>query len=253
MTNSAPKVIAANWKMNGELDTVAQLLPAFEAEAAKAQTSGTQVVVCPPAPLIPAALNASTAVAVGGQDCHAQQSGAHTGDLSAKLLAQLGCRYVIVGHSERRADHGEDDAQVAAKALAAQNAGLIPIICVGESDAVRNRGEHLGFVADSLVASTQGLDGKRLVIAYEPIWAIGTGNTATPEMIGEMHSHLRHVLVQRFGEETGRAITIQYGGSVKASNAAEILSTPNVDGALVGGASLKADEFTAIIAASADA
>ena len=205
---------------------------------------GFDIVVCPPATLLGAVADAlrGGAVELGAQDCHDAESGAHTGDVSAEMLADAGCRYVIVGHSERRANHGESDAQVRAKAAAARRAGLIAIVCLGESEAERDSGETLAVVERQLAGSLPpGADAANTVVAYEPIWAIGTGRTPTIQQVAEVHAHLR----RRLGA-AGEGTRLLYGGSVKPSNAAEILTLDNVDGALVGGASLDPDDFWAI-------
>ncbi len=212
------------------------------------------VVLCPPATLLTeiGAIVANSAVALGAQDCHAAESGAHTGDLAATMLADVGCGYAIVGHSERRADHGERDADVAGKAAAAQNAGLIAVVCVGEQLAEREAGRALAVVGSQVAQSLpDGATPANTAIAYEPVWAIGSGRTPTEDEIAEVHAGIRQAWQARFsaGEE---AVRVLYGGSVKASNAASILATAGVDGALVGGASLVAEDFWAICCAAAD-
>ena len=243
------KLAAGNWKMNGNTAALAEV----QALLAAHPTPACQMLLCPPATLLAAmaALAAGSALAVGGQDCHAKTSGAHTGDISAAMLADAGASYVILGHSERRADHGETDALVRAKAEAAIAAGLVAIVCLGETEAQRDAGDTLavigaqldGSVPDSATAAT-------LVIAYEPVWAIGTGRTPTLAQIAEVHAFLRVRLLARIGAEA-RGVRLLYGGSVKPSNATEIFAVPDVDGALVGGASLKAADFGAIVAALA--
>ncbi len=238
---------AGNWKMNGTGASLAEI----EALIAAHGAPGVDVLICPPATLVArmAAAAAGSAVAVGGQDCHAAASGAHTGDISVGMLVDAGATAVIVGHSERRADHGETDADVRAKAQAALGAGLLAVICLGESLAQREGGETLAVIGAQLAGSLpDGLTGANAVIAYEPIWAIGTGKIPTLEQITEVHDFIRARLVERFGAE-GDKIRVLYGGSVKPSNAGEIFGVQNVDGALVGGASLKADDFSPIIAA----
>jgi triosephosphate isomerase (TIM) len=208
-------------------------------------------MICPPATLLAALAReaAGSRLQVGGQDCHARPSGAHTGDISAEMLEDAGAVAVIVGHSERRADHGERDADVKAKALAAHRAGLAAIVCIGETAGERRAGLTLTVVGRQLAASLpEPASAADTTIAYEPVWAIGTGLTATPADVAEVHDFLREALVQRFGAE-GRAMRILYGGSVKPDNARTLLAIGNVNGALVGGASLKADDFLAIIAA----
>lgn len=241
------KLAAGNWKMNGttgSLSEVAALL-------AQQPTPSCDMLLCPPATLISrmAELAKGTALQVGGQDCHAKASGAHTGDIAAVMLADAGATYVTLGHSERRADHGETDAEVRAKAEAAIAAGLIAIVCVGETEAERDAGKTLDVVGRQLVGSVpDGATSAQLVIAYEPVWAIGTGRTPSLAEIAEVHSFLRARLVARLGQD-GAGVRLLYGGSVKPSNAAEIFAVPDVDGALVGGASLKAADFGAIVAA----
>jgi triosephosphate isomerase len=209
------------------------------------------MLLCPPAPLISrlAEVAKGTPLMVGGQDCHPKPSGAHTGDVAAAMLADAGASHVILGHSERRADHGETDALVKAKAEAAVAAGLIAIVCVGETEAERDAGQTLDVVGRQLLGSVpDGVTAAQLVIAYEPVWAIGTGRTPSIAEIAEVHAFLRARLVARMGPD-GDGVRLLYGGSVKPSNAAEIFAVPNVDGALVGGASLKAADFGAIVAA----
>jgi triosephosphate isomerase len=210
------------------------------------------VAICPPATLIGAmaAIAAPGGILVGAQDCHAAASGAHTGDISAPMLADAGAQMVIVGHSERRTDHGETDAEVRQKALAALAAGLTPIICVGETRAERESGAAEAVVSRQLAASVPDEAASReVVVAYEPVWAIGTGLTPTSADIAAMHKSLRDQLVGRFGG-AGAAIRLLYGGSLKPANAAEILAIPQVNGGLVGGASLLADDLFAIISAA---
>jgi triosephosphate isomerase len=207
------------------------------------------VLICPPATLI--ARLAGKGIPIGGQDCHPAASGAHTGDIAAEMLAEAGAVAVIVGHSERRADHGETDGLVKAKALAAWRAGLLAIVCVGETEAERDAGRALEVIGAQIAGSVpDGATAATLVVAYEPVWAIGTGRTPTLPEIAEVHAHLRAALIARFGAATGNAVRLLYGGSVKASNATEIFAVPNVDGGLVGGASLRAADFGPIIAAA---
>lgn len=220
--------------------------------AAMVADSTAEVLICPPATLVHRASTAAdgTSVMIGGQDCHIAESGAHTGDVSAEMLADAGASYVIVGHSERRADHGESDAMVAAKANAAERAGLGAIICVGETEAQRDAGDTLAVVEQQLTNSVpDGVSAETTVIAYEPVWAIGTGRTPTLDQIAEVHDFLRATLTARFGTDTGGGIRLLYGGSAKPSNAADIFAVSNVDGALVGGASLKAADFGRIVEA----
>jgi len=243
-------LIAGNWKMNGtrasldELTALAGMLTTGEAPRAI-------VVVCPPATMLAAAARqgATAGIQIGGQDCHAEASGAHTGDIAAGMLADAGAQYVIVGHSERRTNHAETDDQVRLKAMAAIGAGLKPIICVGETEAQRDAGQAESVVAAQLASSVpDAAELHEVNIAYEPIWAIGTGRTPSNEDIAAMHAAIRSSLVERFGEK-GSAIRILYGGSLKPQNAREILAVENVNGGLVGGASLLAKDFYTIISA----
>ncbi|MFN3945664.1 MAG: triose-phosphate isomerase [Allosphingosinicella sp.] len=244
------KLVAGNWKMNGSLAQLKEL--AAIAEAARAAAS-VDVAVCPPFTLISAAVTRAGGVPVGAQDCHARGSGAHTGCVSVAMLKEAGAKLVIVGHSERRADQHETDAEVRAKAEAALAGGLTTIVCVGESEAEREAGRHVEVVAAQLAGSLPDhWSGGELVVAYEPIWAIGTGRTATPYDVADMHHAIRAALTARFGDAGGR-IRILYGGSVKAENAAELFAVDDVDGALVGGASLTAAQFVPIIQAAAGA
>lgn len=243
----APRKLAAgNWKMNGDLSALAEIDALIESFP----EPDCEVLICPPAPLLHP-MKAKIGVhpiALGGQDCHANASGAHTGDISAELLKDVGADYVILGHSERRADHGEDDGAVAGKAQAANKAGLIAIICVGETEAQRDAGETLDVIEAQLAGSVPtGATADNTVIAYEPVWAIGTGRVPTNEQIAEVHAFMRDKL-QAAVANAGN-LRLLYGGSVKPGNAAEIFAIPDVDGALVGGASLKAADFGGIIAA----
>ncbi len=237
--------------MNGtaaDMAEVRALIAAFPALS-------VDMMLCPPATLI-AQMNyakGAHALVLGGQDCHAKTSGAHTGDISAQMLKDAGAGAVILGHSERRADHGESDAQVAAKSNAAFDAGLTAVICIGETLAQREAGETLTIVAGQLAASVpDSANGTNTVIAYEPVWAIGTGKVPTLDEIAAVHAKIRSDLTARFGTDGGN-FRILYGGSVKPTNAAEIFGLPDVDGALVGGASLKAADFGAIISALSSA
>lgn len=242
------KLAAGNWKMNGTGASLAELAALAESHPAPA----ADILICPPATLLSRAADAArgSAVAIGGQDCHANASGAHTGDLSAAMLKDAGASAVILGHSERRADHGETDAQVCAKAEAAIAEGLTAVICIGETLAEREAGDTLKVAGTQLAGSVPAnATGVNTVIAYEPVWAIGTGKVPTLEQIAEVHDFLRAELTARFGAETADGFRLLYGGSVKPSNAAEIFAVSNVDGALVGGASLKAADFSPIIAA----
>jgi triosephosphate isomerase (TIM) len=246
--NSRP-LIAGNWKMNGTATALGEI--AAIARAASEQ-SGVDVALCLPATLIARAVKVAYMLAIGGQDVHALANGAHTGCISADMLLDAGARLTIVGHSERRADQHETDPEVRAKATAALAAGLSVILCVGESEPVRDSGGAVAFVTAQLDASLPEVpsDPLRLSIAYEPIWAIGTGKVAGTADIAEMHAALRQRLVAAYGE-AGQAMRLLYGGSVKPTNAAEIFAVKDVDGALVGGASLAAADFVPIIQAAA--
>ena len=250
MTASITPLIAGNWKMNGLTASLGELQKLGEL-LTKGAAPRCTVAICPPATLLAqvSELAAPSGIVTGGQDCHPAQSGAHTGDISATMLADAGAQFVIVGHSERRADHGETDELVRAKALAAFAAGLTPIICVGETESQRRGGQADAVVSRQLAASVpdeaRGID---VVIAYEPVWAIGTGLTPSIEDIRDMHAKIRAQLVERFGD-AGRGNRILYGGSMKPANARDILLVENVDGGLVGGASLLANDFYAIISA----
>ena len=242
-------LVAGNWKMNGlrsSLDQARSIcagIGSFDAE----------VMLCPPATLVSAVVEAArgSALQVGGQDCHHKDTGAHTGDISASMLRDCGATAVIAGHSERRTDHGETDETVKAKAEAAHRAELTAIVCVGETAAQRQTGETLDVIGRQLAGSVPAdATGNNTVIAYEPVWAIGTGLTPTVADVAEVHAFMRRQLVERFGAG-GSAFRLLYGGSVKPSNARELMAVENVNGALVGGASLKADDFLGILAAYA--
>jgi triosephosphate isomerase len=238
-------LVAGNWKMNGLLAAVAELDHII---AGAVDIRGADFLICPPTTLIApfAARALGSRVAIGAQDCHAERAGAFTGDISAEMLKDAGATAVIVGHSERRAYHQERDAEVRAKVLAANRAHLSPIVCVGETRSEREAGRALSVVEGQLAGSLpDGVGEDGMVVAYEPVWAIGTGLTPTPDDVAEMHGLIRNHLTGRFGAE-GESVRILYGGSVKPSNARELMAVANVDGALVGGASLKADEFLAI-------
>jgi triosephosphate isomerase len=216
---------------------------------AGAEAGETEVLICPPATLIAAAAKVE-GVAIGGQDCHAKTSGAHTGDISAEMLKDAGASYVILGHSERRTDHDEHDAHVRAKCKAAWDAGLTAVVCVGETLEQYEASNTLDIIGGQLAGSIpDAATGLNLVVAYEPVWAIGTGKVPTVAEIGTVHDFIRARLERRFGSGVGRSVRLLYGGSVKAANADEIFGTSNVDGALVGGASLKAADFVPIITA----
>jgi triosephosphate isomerase len=242
-------LIAGNWKMNGLRSSMAE----FEAMLAGASkvAAKADLLVCPPATLIAAfaaKLTGSKGLAIGGQDCHPKPSGAHTGDISAEMLADAGASAVIVGHSERRADHGEGDGLVRQKAEAAWRAGLTAIVCVGETQSHRDTGQTLDICRGQLQGSLpEGARADNLVVAYEPVWAIGTGLTPTAKDVEQIHQFIRQTLSARFNQE-GAGMRILYGGSVKPSNARELMGVANVNGALIGGASLKATDFLAIAA-----
>jgi len=244
-------LVAGNWKMNGLKGSVAEL--ARMIQGAGGLAGKTDLMVCPPATLVMEFVAAArgSAIAIGAQDCHPQPSGAYTGDISAEMLADLGATAVIVGHSERRTYHGETDALVRQKAEAAWRAGLMAVLCIGETKDERSAGRALDVVGTQLARSVpDGARAENLVIAYEPVWAIGTGLTPTPTDVAEVHGFIREKLTARFDVDANR-IRILYGGSVKPANAAELLSAANVDGALVGGASLKTEEFLGIAQACA--
>src|SRR6266567_5095938 len=247
MTDAIRPLIAGNWKMN----RLRASLGEFEAMLAGASdvANKADLLVCPPATLIAAfaeRAGGSKTVAVGTQDCHPKASGAHTGDIAAEMLADAGASAIIVGHSERRADHGESDALVKQKAEAAWRAGVIAIVCIGETQSQRDAGQTLDILRGQLNGSLpDGSTAANLVVAYEPVWAIGTGLTPTAKDVEQIHSFIRELLTSRFKADGGR-MRILYGGSVKPSNAAELMAVENVNGALVGGASLKAADFLAI-------
>jgi triosephosphate isomerase len=250
MTPDVRPLVAGNWKMNGVKASLGEIA-AIRAGVERGEAGVAELAVCPPATLIAHAATALTGgpVALGAQDCHAKPSGAFTGDISAEMLKDAGCAYVIVGHSERRAMHGESDAVVKAKAEAVLRAGLVAIVCVGETRAERDAGDALAVVSGQVRGSLpQGATPATLVVAYEPVWAIGTGLTPTADDVAEMHKTIRLLLGELLGE-AGAKVRILYGGSVKPSNAKELLGLANVDGALVGGAALKAADFLAIAAA----
>jgi triosephosphate isomerase len=241
------RLIAGNWKMNGNRESLAEL-DGIAAAARKA--GGVDVAICPPFTLIERAVVRAPGLSIGAQDCHAAARGAHTGCVSTAMLIEAGARMVIVGHSERRADQGETDAQVKAKAEAAIAAGLIAIVCVGETEAERDAGEAETVVCSQLRGSVPVAGGDTLVIAYEPVWAIGTGRIPSVEDVGAMHGAIRRDLVDLLGEGRAATVRILYGGSMNAGNAADLLAVPDVDGGLVGGASLTALAFVPIIEAA---
>ncbi|MBZ0162430.1 MAG: triose-phosphate isomerase [Notoacmeibacter sp.] len=247
MTPGIRPLVAGNWKMNGTAKSLIDLQG-----IAKGYSSGLEAqcdaLICVPATLLSRAseIAASTDVRTGGQDCHPSESGAHTGDISAEMIRDAGGTFVIVGHSERRTDHGEGDALVHAKAEAGWRAGLVSIICIGETEAQRKAGETLRVLERQIDGSVPaGAKATNTIVAYEPVWAIGTGLTPTADDVAEAHAHIRKCLAEKIGDEA-RTMRILYGGSVKPSNATELLAVANVDGALVGGASLKAADFLAI-------
>jgi triosephosphate isomerase len=240
-------LIAGNWKMNGSRASTRSLLQGLVGLRAAKPELAVDLLVCPPAPYLSMAqgLLDGSGIALGAQDCHSKASGAHTGDISAQMLADCGCGAVILGHSERRADHGESNEVVAAKARAALDAGLTAIVCVGETEAERDRGATLDVVSAQLEGSIPAdAEAHHLVVAYEPVWAIGTGKTPTPDDVAAVHAHMRTLLKAWFKD--GAEMRLLYGGSVKAANAATLMHVPEVNGALVGGASLKAEEFWGI-------
>jgi triosephosphate isomerase len=246
MTDAIRPLIAGNWKMNGLKASQGE----FEAMLAGAPevAAKADLLVCPPATLIAAFADKAqgSTVAVGAQDCHPKPSGAHTGDISAEMLADAGARAIIVGHSERRADHGESDALVRQKAEAAWRVGLSAIVCIGETQQQRDAGQTIDVCRGQLDGSLpDGARAENLVVAYEPVWAIGTGLTPTVGDVEQIHAFIRELLIARFKGE-GARIRILYGGSVKPSNGKELMAVANVNGALVGGASLKAGDFLAI-------
>ncbi|HEX4874056.1 MAG TPA: triose-phosphate isomerase [Sphingorhabdus sp.] len=244
------KLIAGNWKMNGlyaELDDVAAIAAAVSAYPS------VDTALCLPATLIRAATERFASLAIGGQDCHMAPSGAHTGCISAEMLADAGAKLTIVGHSERRAAQGENDADIRGKALAAKRAGIAAIVCVGETEAERDAGQAEAIVLGQLAGSLPDEAASDwLSVAYEPVWAIGTGRIPSVEDVAAMHAAIRGALVARFGDD-GAAIRILYGGSMNGENASSLLAIANVDGGLIGGASLKAEKFLPIVQAAADA
>jgi triosephosphate isomerase len=247
MARARQPLIAGNWKMNGLKADAFTLAKGVADGVRQGGWRDREVLVCPPALLVAAIADAvkGSGLSVGGQDCHAQASGAHTGDVSAEMLRDAGASHVIVGHSERRTNHAETDAVVRAKAEAAWRAGLLPIVCIGETLSEREAGRTLSVLETQLKGSVPaGATAARLVVAYEPVWAIGTGKTPTTPEVAAAHRHIRQVLAGLMPDAS--AVRLLYGGSVKGSNAAELLAAGDVDGALVGGASLNAAEFLAI-------
>ncbi|MCG8511215.1 MAG: triose-phosphate isomerase [Rhodospirillales bacterium] len=244
-------LIAGNWKMNG-LKKDGRALAKGVAKLMK-KTKGKKqpfdLLVCPPYTLLPFIADEikGAGVALGAQDCHVAEKGAHTGDISPRMLKDVGCKYVIVGHSERRTDHGEKDATVKAKAEAAIAAGMTAIVCIGETLAQREKKQTLAVNRRQLKGSLpEGATAKNTVIAYEPVWAIGTGLTATPEQAQEVHALIRAELIKALGETEGNKVRVLYGGSMNPKNAKDLMSQPDVDGGLIGGAALKADDFWAV-------
>ncbi|MFC5385964.1 triose-phosphate isomerase [Aquamicrobium segne] len=247
MTPGIRPLVAGNWKMNGTSASLDELR-AIGAGFAQGLEAKAQALVCVPATLLhrAAELLAATPVQAGGEDCHASASGAHTGDISAEMLKDAGASHVIVGHSERRTDHGESDATVHAKAEAAWRGGLVAIICIGETHGQRQADETLEVLSRQIEGSVPlGASAENTIIAYEPVWAIGTGLTPTVDDVASAHAHIRARLEERLGQKA-RTMRILYGGSVKPANASELLAVANVDGALIGGASLKAADFLGI-------
>jgi triosephosphate isomerase len=251
MARTRRPLIAGNWKMNGLRADGLALAKGVADGVKRAKWSDREVLICPPATLVLAVAEAvrGSGALVGGQDCHAKPSGAHTGEVSAEMLRDAGASHVIVGHSERRTDCGETDAIVRAKAEAAWRAGLLPIVCIGETLAEREAGKTLAVLESQLKGSVPaGATAAKLVVAYEPVWAIGTGKTPTTPEVAAAHAHIRKILGGLTAEAA--AVRLLYGGSVKGSNCSELLVAGDVDGALIGGASLKADEFLAIAKAT---
>lgn len=244
------KLIAGNWKMNGSLAANDVLLNALKAELGQ---PACDVAVCVPAPYLAQCQStlSGSPIAWGGQDISVHQSGAYTGEVSGAMFADFGCRYVIVGHSERRTYHGETDGLVAQKTVSALNAGVMPIVCVGETLVERESGQTdavVGRQVDAVLAAISAEDLGRIVVAYEPVWAIGTGKTATPQMAQDVHAMLRARLAEK--SVSAENVRVLYGGSMKPDNAGELLAMPDIDGGLIGGASLKAADFLAIIGAA---
>lgn len=249
---SRKPLVAGNWKMNGLREQLGEV-DAVRKACSEGHSGHAEIVLCPPATLVAEAVRVSGGTfAIGAQDCHPEAAGAHTGDIAAEMLTDVGAAYVILGHSERRADHGEDDALVASKLEAARRAGLTAILCVGETRDEREAGRTLEVVGAQLAGSIPvSFEAESLVIAYEPVWAIGTGLTPETSDVAEAHGFIRVQLRARFGA-AAEGIRILYGGSVKPDNAAELMAVPDVDGALVGGASLKAADFMAIASVYCD-
>ncbi len=246
-------LVAGNWKMNLDLAAARQLTSGVV--SAVGDPEGVDVAVCPPFVDLDATFSIlhGSGIRLGAQNMHARDSGAYTGEISAPMLRAVGCHYVILGHSERRQYFGESDELVSEKAQQARRHRLVPIVCVGESLDQRESGDHESVVESQIRGSLSGVDvdfGSELVVAYEPVWAIGTGKTASPEQVGEMHAHIRSILLDLYGNEKGGQIDILYGGSVKPANAGELFMLENVDGGLIGGAALNAEDFAAIVNAA---
>ena len=249
-TNGGPRaLVAGNWKMHGTIASLTELR--LLTTMLKGVRLNCDVLVCPPATLLMAAhrLTRQSPIGLGGQDCHAEANGPHTGDIAAEMLKDAGASAVILGHSERRIEHGETDVMISAKTLTAQGAGLSAIVCIGESLAERKEGRTLDVITRQISGSLPpNASPQQTIVAYEPVWAIGTGLTPSPGEIGDVHRHIRSMLTKLF-DRASAAIPILYGGSVKPANAAEITAIPDVNGALVGGASLRAADFIGIIKA----
>ena len=249
MTASRRPMIAGNWKMNGLKADSRKLASGLARRMKKLKKPAFEMLICPPFPLIGLAGDAikGSGVKLGAQNCHTAVSGAHTGDTSPELLKNMGCKYVIVGHSERRSDHGEKDADVKAKAEAAIAAGMGTIVCIGETLKQRESGRAMSVNRKQLQGSLpEGANAKNTVIAYEPVWAIGTGKVATPQQAQDIHAVIRTELAKMIGDSEAQKVRILYGGSMKPGNASELLALPDVDGGLIGGAALNADDFWAI-------
>jgi len=253
MTAARRPMIAGNWKMNGLKSDSRKLASALARHMIKRQKPGFDMVISPPFPLLAqtAEILKGSGIRLGAQDCHFNPSGAHTGDVSPELLKNIGCKYVIVGHSERRTDHAEKDAIIRSKADAALRAGLTAIVCIGETLQQRDAGRTLSVNRRQLTGSLPaGATAKNTVIAYEPVWAIGTGKVATPQQAQDVHAAIRQDLTKILGPNEATKMRILYGGSMKPGNAAELLALPDVDGGLIGGAALNADDFWAIARAT---
>lgn len=250
MANRRP-LIAGNWKMNCLKESAAALASGIAEKYAAVKDPNCEVLVCPPSILIPAAVQvAAGRIEVGAQDCHAAESGAHTGDTSVGMIKDAGCSYVIVGHSERRTDHHETDAEIQAKAAAVIANGLKVIICIGETEAERDAGKTIDVCRRQIQGSVPAnATAENTVIAYEPVWAIGTGRTPTSADVEDVHAAIRAEIAAKLGQKEADGMRLLYGGSVKPANAAELMALPDVDGALVGGASLKVADFWAIVEA----